>query len=85
MVTNPPNTVEQAPPLQEECTHHWVIDQPNGPTSTGVCRVCEKVREFKNSPEEHGFNEKGKKNRIRGTYAPPVLVNNANFRWKDEE
>ena len=36
--------------LEEEgCHHHWVIESPNGPTSTGECKVCGEIREFKNS------------------------------------
>ena len=30
--------------------HHWVIEPPDGPTSTGVCRGCGEVRSFSNSP-----------------------------------
>ena len=33
----------------DPCSHHWVIESPNGPTSTGECKICGKVREFKNS------------------------------------
>lgn len=32
------------------CSHHWVIDSANGPISRGVCRLCQEVREFENSP-----------------------------------
>ena len=35
------------------CTHHWVIDMPNGPTSVGVCRGCGKHGEFKNSSDRN--------------------------------
>jgi len=31
------------------CTHHWVIDRPNGPLSEGVCQRCGEKREFRNS------------------------------------
>ncbi len=34
--------------LSEECFHHWLIDSPSGPTSTGVCRLCGAEREFRN-------------------------------------
>lgn len=36
-------------PDRTACEHHWQIASPNGPTSTGTCRVCGEVREFKNS------------------------------------
>ena len=29
--------------------HHWLIENPNGPTSRGTCKVCGVIREFKNS------------------------------------
>ncbi len=31
------------------CTHHWVIEAPNGHVSRGVCKLCEEVRDFENS------------------------------------
>jgi hypothetical protein len=33
------------------CTHHWVIESANGPSSGGVCQRCGETREFKNSAE----------------------------------
>ena len=31
------------------CVHRWEIEEPSGPTSTGECRRCGEVREFRNS------------------------------------
>ncbi|MFQ5380470.1 MAG: hypothetical protein ACE5EF_02435 [Dehalococcoidia bacterium] len=28
--------------------HRWRIEEPNGPTSTGVCKVCGTEKVFKN-------------------------------------
>lgn len=28
--------------------HRWRIDEPSGPRSTGVCKVCGEHKEFKN-------------------------------------
>ncbi len=28
--------------------HRWRIEEPNGPTSTGVCKVCGTEKIFKN-------------------------------------
>jgi len=39
-----------------ECNHHWVIDQPNGPTSSGVCKLCGLREEFKNSMPGTGWD-----------------------------
>ena len=36
------------------CTHHWVIESPNGPVSQGVCQHCGAKRQFKNSTEYTG-------------------------------
>ena len=36
---------EEAP----QCRHHWVIESPQGATSLGRCKLCEEVREFRNS------------------------------------
>ena len=33
----------------ENC--HWIIDPPNGPVSSGTCKKCGSVKEFKNSFE----------------------------------
>jgi hypothetical protein len=33
---------------QKQCAHYWIIDSPNGRTSTGVCKFCGTVNEFSN-------------------------------------
>ncbi len=30
------------------CQHHWVLDSPAGPVSTGACRSCGEERDFPN-------------------------------------
>ena len=30
------------------CQHHWVLDPPAGPVSTGACRSCGEERDFPN-------------------------------------
>ena len=25
--------------VDTDCMHHWIIDQPNGPTSIGTCKI----------------------------------------------
>ena len=39
-------SIEQEAP---QCKHHWVIESPHGATSVGRCKVCQEVREFRNS------------------------------------
>jgi hypothetical protein len=36
----------------ELCRHYWMIDEPSGPVSKGMCRMCHEVREFKNFIDE---------------------------------
>lgn len=33
---------------QAVCTHHWVIEPPEGPISRGVCKKCGEEKEFNN-------------------------------------
>ena len=43
------NTAATLPePEASDHFHRWRIDEPNGPTSAGVCKVCGKEKEFKN-------------------------------------
>jgi len=43
----------------EECVHHWVLDQPNGPTSSGRCKHCGTKEEFRNSMQGSGWDRSG--------------------------
>ena len=38
-----------------ECTHHWIIEPPDGPISIGRCKYCDSVKEFSNG--EYLFTE----------------------------
>jgi len=44
---------------ESDCSHHWVIESPNGPTSNGICKVCGVVREFKNSIQVTSWESDG--------------------------
>ena len=45
----------------EECSHHWVIQDGDGPTSAGVCRLCGKLKQFKNYMDaSHWGDDKSK-------------------------
>lgn len=39
------------------CSHHWVIDTPNGPTSVGTCKICGEKQEFVNSLMSVGWEK----------------------------
>ena len=34
---------------RRRCTHHWVIETPDGRTSKGHCRRCGSVRRFRSA------------------------------------
>ena len=34
------------------CAHHWFIEEPKGPMSKGVCKLCGEQQEFANYLEE---------------------------------
>lgn len=41
--------------------HHWVIAEPGGPLSAGVCKHCSGERMFRNSTPESGFITAGER------------------------
>ena len=45
------------------CMHHWMIDQPNGPTSMGTCKICGVSQEFNNSVQGTGWDRDGGRRR----------------------
>ena len=43
------NTVAEKPVANKvKCHHHWVIENPQGKTSKGVCKYCGEEKEFDN-------------------------------------
>jgi hypothetical protein len=42
------NNIAEKPEAKVECSHHWIIESPKGPTSGGVCKYCGAEREFLN-------------------------------------
>ena len=30
-------------------THHWMLEEPNGPVTLGICKKCLSKKEFKNN------------------------------------
>ena len=46
-----PDTTVQTPVAQashSDHLHRWRIDEPNGPKSAGVCKICGQTKEFRN-------------------------------------
>lgn len=35
--------------------HRWRLDEPNGPVSSGVCKVCGTTKQFKNWLQDGDF------------------------------
>ena len=46
----PTITVEPA-----DHAHHWVLGEPSGPVTTGICKRCGATREFRNWLQEIDF------------------------------
>lgn len=56
-------TLSNEEKIGSECTHTWMIDSPNGPTSVGVCKLCGVRNEFKNSMPVSGWDRAGAQGR----------------------
>jgi len=47
--------------VEQQCSHHWMIEEVVGPTSVGVCKLCGERKEFRNelrkrsTPGEAGY------------------------------
>jgi hypothetical protein len=65
--TTEPELIAQ--PEAPVCRHHWVIQPAEGPISTGMCQVCEEVREFKNYVESATWGDSRLTNRASGARA----------------
>jgi len=47
-------------PAVSECSHHWLIEAPNGPTSLGTCQGCGEERAFCNSIQITSWDSVGR-------------------------
>ena len=54
-VTKQEQTAEKEA-AESQCTHHWLIDKPNGPTSQAACKLCGERAEFRNSMPGTGWD-----------------------------
>jgi hypothetical protein len=61
--TPPAETPESTEPT---CQHHWVIESPRGALSSGRCKVCGEIREFRNSTTDYVWDDDSGK----GGYSP---------------
>lgn len=55
----PTSTAEllQGADCADPCVHFWVIETPNGPTSQGICKLCGRIQEFRNSVSSSAWNK----------------------------
>jgi len=66
MVTMVNDTLTKHEPVVE-CHHHWAIEEANGPTSKGVCKLCGTERVFYNSlPQFSYFKRESQESGIAG-------------------
>lgn len=57
----------------QACSHRWMIESPNGPTSMGTCMICGAKGEFKNSIPISGWeraSSRAKKNSNKNAASP---------------
>jgi hypothetical protein len=47
--------MESLTAVRPDHAHRWLIGEPNGPTSLGVCRICKAEKIFRNWLEEADF------------------------------
>lgn len=49
-----PDTIEMETRTEHRaapsCVHHWVLETPDGPESTGTCARCGTTKSFPNTP-----------------------------------
>lgn len=60
--------------MSKGCTHHFIIDPPNGPTSEGRCKLCGEQRTFSNSTAFNSWElmrQGGKKVALYGKIQKP--------------
>lgn len=48
MATTKSKAANDRDAAQDTCIHYWVIDSPEGPTSRGICKLCDAEHEFNN-------------------------------------
>ena len=80
----------EAVPVQEVsegslvCSHHWLIQAADGPTSSGVCRICGETKDFKNYVETATWGDTRLINRQDPVPANAAIVKAEMDSWEDE-
>jgi hypothetical protein len=73
-----PDVVEENIPV---CRHHWEIQAATGPISFGTCRLCGRVKEFKNYVEASHWGD----DKAGGNVRPELFSRAANLREEFDE
>lgn len=58
----------------DKCAHHWIIETPDGPTSTGICKLCSEERVFSTTNEASEWND-GLGKKLQSNKEEPTPVN----------
>ncbi len=56
----------------DECAHHWMIETPNGESSTGHCKACGATKAFLNYSQRKILTRSVKP--ANGMTAPPATA-----------
>ena len=75
--------VQEVPEVVLICQHHWVIQAADGPTSSGVCRVCGEAKEFNNYVETATWGDTRLINRQDPVPASAIMAVKMDS-WEDE-
>ncbi len=65
------------------CSHHWLIQAADGPTSGGMCRICGEIREFKNYVETASWGDTRLMPSSQAPVRPQVAITSDDS-WDDE-
>ena len=75
--------VQEVPEVVLICQHHWVIQAADGPTSSGVCRVCGEAKDFNNYVETATWGDTRLINRQDPVPASAIMAVKMDS-WEDE-
>ena len=65
------------------CRHHWLIQAADGPTSSGMCRICGEARDFNNYIETATWGDTRLINRPDPVPASAIMAAGDDS-WDDE-
>ena len=54
--------------------HHWILEAAAGPSSPGVCRLCQEKKDFLNYVEPTAWASRGNGNRGGGGRPGPAAA-----------